>query len=125
MLLDEWERYGTHDVRIGSGIYGGIAYVGGLRTEAEQATLAGVGLSNAFDAAHAPHVHGGALDVWPIGFVPNRSFADQPEADYEQLMAVFGYFAEQRGFVWGGRWSKPDMPHVELKDWQSLPLQGV
>jgi hypothetical protein len=25
-----------------------------------------------------------------------------------------GLIAESLGFVWGGRWSKPDYPHVEL-----------
>lgn len=27
---------------------------------------------------------------------------------------IFGEIAENEGLVWGGRWHKPDMPHVEV-----------
>jgi hypothetical protein len=32
------------------------------------------------------------------------------EADYQQV----GKIAESCDLVWGGRWSTPDLPHVEL-----------
>jgi hypothetical protein len=117
-LLDAWEREGTHIVVIGGG---GSWPSGGLRVdESSQAAAAAAGLSSAATLATTPHGRGAALDVWPEGFNPHRSFEEQP--GMRELMVVFGEWAEAKGFAWGGRWAKPDMPHVELRDWRSLPF---
>lgn len=34
------------------------------------------------------------------------------EADWQE----FGRIAEECGLVWGGRWKKPDRPHVQMKE---------
>jgi hypothetical protein len=117
-LLDAWEREGTHTVVVG----GGDDWPsGGVRTDAlGQASAAAAGLSNAITLAQTPHGRGAALDIWPDGFDPRRSFDAQP--GMRELMAVFGQWAEAKGFAWGGRWTKPDMPHVEIRDWRSLPF---
>lgn len=33
---------------------------------------------------------------------------------YEGPWALWGLAAEEVGLVWGGRWARPDRPHVEL-----------
>lgn len=117
-LLDAWEREGTHVVVIG----GGEDWPpGGLRTDAlGQAAAAAVGLSGAMTLQQTPHGRGAALDVWPEGFNPRQSFEAQP--GMRELMVVFGEWAERKGYAWGGRWTKQDFPHVELRDWRSLPF---
>lgn len=129
-LLDAWELEGWFPVTIAHGTYGPITYVGGLRSSAsQQASTAGAGLSRASTLASTPHGRGAALDVWPVGFDPTKPFSAQP--NMQQLMQAFGEFAERRGLVWGGRWVnfKPagaevagDWPHVEVKNWRSLPF---
>lgn len=115
-LLDAWAREGTHNVVVAD--YPGP---GGLRTdEAEQQELHADGLSGAASLIDTPHGRGAALDVHPEGFDPHRGFGSQ--ADAELRLRAFGEFAERYGFVWGGRWSKPDMPHVELPNWRALPF---
>lgn len=122
-LLDDWEREGTHDVMIPSWPWGG------LRTsEADQAKLAGDGFSAANTLEKTPHGRGGGLDVWPVEFEKhvNGTWAAVPE-HVKQQFRDFGAFAEARGFVWGGRWSSAtypngDQPHVELRNWRSLPF---
>jgi hypothetical protein len=122
-LLDEWERLGTHVVRIAGGTFGGHAYVGGVRDLEQQLSDFHAGLSKADSADKAPHMHGGALDVWPKDFVPNRSFEQQPVPDdYVAKFRAFADFAIARGFEAGFYWPNPDMPHVQTKDWRALPL---
>ena len=124
-LLDDWNANGTHPVRIGDN--------GGLRTDSLiQQAIAASGLSKATNLATTAHGRGAALDVWPVGFNPNASFASQPAM--MALMQVFGEFAEARGYKWGGRWQikftpeqkaglapPGDWPHVEMPDWVALP----
>lgn len=121
-LLDQWESEGSHVVEIAGGP--NWPHPGGLRSsELGQAATAAMGLSKAVTLQETPHGRGAALDVWPRGFRPDRSYAaaDQlPGA--RELMATFGAFARSRGLVWGGLWSTPDDPHVELCNWRSLPF---
>lgn len=121
-LLDEWERDGTHVVEIAGGP--NWSPPGGLRTNpAEQSAAAAGGLSNASTLASTPHGRGAALDVWPYGFNPHRSYdaADQlPDA--HALMMTFADFAAARGFVVGRDFKTPDDPHVELANWVALPF---
>jgi hypothetical protein len=133
-LLTEWDKGGSHVVL--------VAPDGGVRSAAVQDAkfqagrardAAGVWriveprnvLTNA-DAAHAPHVRGGALDIYPEGFDPRPSW-DKTPPDIKDKFRVFGEFAEARGFTWGGRWlvampPNGDQPHVEVKGWTNLPL---
>lgn len=130
-LLDAWEAQGLHDVI--------IAPYGGLRSSSEdQAELAALGMSAASNLSTTPHGRAAALDVWPVSFlacVPQSWGGTRSTwASWEQVpdpvkleFAVFGHFAEARGFVWGGRWRSStypngDQPHVEIKNWRSLPF---
>ncbi len=117
-LLEDWNRFGLHDVVIA----GGEGWPnGGLRTDVlEQHKAFVAGLTKARTLADTPHGRGAALDVWPRGFNPHRGFDTQP--DMPDLFRVFGQFAEDRGFVWGGDWASfQDLPHVEIADWRHLP----
>ncbi len=128
-LLTAWDSTGTHTVTVApAGTDWPIP--GGLRLEVEgQAQAAALGLSNATTLRDTPHGRGAALDVWPDGFNPRRGFDVQPSM--KQLFQVFGEWAELQAvrvgsaefsFTWGGRFSKPDMPHVEIYGWRSLPF---
>lgn len=116
--LDAWEAQGEFDIV--------VADEGGLRTdEAEQEKLFASGLSRAANLASTAHGRGAALDLYPDGFDPHRSWAEQPLG--EQMVKGYFYamatFFESRGLVWGGRWKGfPDWPHFEVPDWQSLPF---
>jgi hypothetical protein len=124
-LLDAWTREGTWNIVIG----GGSGFPnGGLRTQEEVDAANAAGNSRATDVSQTPHGRGAALDVWPEGFSPFLSFADQP--DMQDMMQQFGEWAESHGMVWGGRFrgvygSDPsitgDWPHVELPQWVALP----
>jgi hypothetical protein len=128
-LLSEWDRVGSHVVVVAPG---GTdwPYPGGVRTdEAGQAAAAGAGLSGASKLRDTPHGRAAALDVWPDGFVPSRGFDTQP--GMELLFRIFGEWAERQtvrigsdsyNFTWGGRFSKPDLPHVEIFGWRTLPF---
>lgn len=118
-LLDEWEREGTFVVQIAGGP--DWPYPGGVRTdEATQQAAAAAGLSAATSLAQTPHGRAAALDVWPDGFNPHLTFDAQP--GQLQLMQTFGAWAESKGFTWGGRFSTPDYPHVEIVNWRNLPF---
>ena len=53
------------------------------------------------------HVDGNAVDC---AFVVNG----KPSWDESLPWLAYGEHAEARGLVWGGRWHRPDKPHVEL-----------
>lgn len=53
------------------------------------------------------HLKGKAVDC---AFLVNG----KPSWDESLPWKVYGQHAEARGLVWGGRWEKPDKPHVEL-----------
>lgn len=130
-LLDIWATTGAHDVL--------IAPDGGLRTdEAVQAGKAASGQSNATSLRQTPHGRGGAVDVWPVSFLPYVpkqnggtgarwvAWEHLPQQVRDEFHA-FGDFAERHGFRWGGRFRgakfpNGDQPHVELEDWQRLPF---
>lgn len=128
-LLGAWNSSGPHRVVI-SPADTDWSPTGGVRTdEASQAAAAGAGLSNASALRDTPHGRAAALDVWPEGFNPHRGFDAQP--GMLPLFNVFGEWAESQRvvfggalfeFSWGGRWSKPDRPHVEIRGWQQLPF---
>lgn len=130
-LLEDWDRTGAHRVV--------VALNGGLRSSADtQAELAAAGMSNATTLQVTPHGRGGAIDVWPLSFLPHVPVSSGGTAlrwsSWEQLpqgvkddFRVFGEWAEARGFKWGGRWRSAkfpngDQPHIELANWSSLPF---
>lgn len=126
-FLDLWEERGPFDVRIGQlpGFPGGA-----LRTASDaagQAAACTANLSDACDLASTPHGRGAALDLWPegVGFNPYLPW-DQWTPEVRAAFQTIGEFAEAAGLTWGGRWRSNtfphgDQPHVELKNWRSLP----
>lgn len=114
-LLDDWEQDGEFDILVAEN--GGVR--AGPEAEATQEKFFATGLSKARSLKETPHGRCCALDCHPVGFRPNRSFADQP--GMRELFVAWGRFAEKRGFVWGGRFKSfggdGDMPHVEIQYW--------
>jgi hypothetical protein len=97
---------------------------GGLRTsEQEQQDLFARGVTKASTLAQTPHGRGGALDLAPYRKGPGGLYA--PDYSQPDDFTAIGEAAEALGLSWGGRWSDPDLPHVEVPDWRSLPLGGV
>lgn len=91
-----------------------------LRTEDRQAFLYGFGrdyddgrgiVTNANTALFSWHGFGLACDVVEKDATP----WDAPATFWEAL----GNAAEANGLVWGGRWHKPDRPHVQ---WARCPV---
>lgn len=137
-LMREWERDGTHAVRIFEGDR--ALPSGAVRfDDASQAAAAAAGLSKARDVnatAHGPKWRA-ALDVHPVGFNPWRSFSEQP--GMFDLVKAFVAWAERQVYVApDGREyrfkSGKDFPigpapdgvtgdwvHVEILGWRSLP----
>lgn len=130
-LLDAWEKDGTHEVC--------VAVNGGLRSDpALQAALSAGGMSVATTLKRTPHGRGGALDVYPVSFLPFVPVAnggtakrwaawDELPQQVREEFRTFGVFAEKHGYKWGGRWIghdylNGDQPHTELLDWQMLPF---
>lgn len=100
----------------------------GIRTADEQNALYARGrtapgpvVTNA-DAQHAPHCHGGAVDVAPL---VNGDVPWNPSDPGYDLWPKIGEHAMIRGFTWGGCWKTiKDMPHVEVPDWRDLPVHS-
>lgn len=119
-LCFDWSHNGTHAVQVGSGEFGGISWYGAVRTPRIQDYLAMWGLSKA-TGDNGPHVRAGAVDWWPVGFVPNRSFAEQ-KFGFEDMAKSQADFARSRGFIVGYDWQSPDVFHVEVADWEQRPV---
>lgn len=116
-LIDGWKTHpNTFDIKI----------VGGMRNdEAEVARLYAIGMSNAKNLSQTPHGRGGAIDIHPVEFNPRIPWPDQPTAIKNKFL-IFGMYAEGAGYEWGGRWRGSkfpygDQPHVERKDWRTMP----
>lgn len=112
-LLEWWDAHGPWPVV--------IPEHGGLRTsEAEQAELYARGVTHARTLAATPHGHAGALDLAPYRRQAGGLYA--PDFSRPADFSAIGLAAEALGLVWGGRWTDPDLPHVEVPDWRSLPM---
>lgn len=128
--LDDWDENGPHVIRVAGGTYSGHRYAGGGRDMQQQRDDFNAKLSKANPVDEkdstlvAPHMHWGALDLWPENFVPNRSFEEQPvKEDYvAKFRAQADFFRERHGLTAGFYWASPDMPHVEVPDWRRLPV---
>jgi hypothetical protein len=64
-----------------------------------------------------PHGRGAALDFALLDPSGRATWAPEYVAKYEAV----GHHAEQLGLEWGGRFPKPDRPHVQLAHWRTLP----
>lgn len=91
-----------------------------LRTAERQRFLYGFGrdyddgrgrVTNARSALYSWHGYGLAIDVVEKDGTP----WDAPESFWFAL----GLAAERHGLVWGGRWKRPDRPHVQ---WGGCPV---
>lgn len=128
-LLNDWDREGWFDVTVAPPMRlpSGRLLSGGLRTDdAAQAEAARVGLSKATNLHITPHGRGAAIDVYPVGFNPYSDFSTQPEM--AGLMAQFASWASQksyRGFTFYPGINFGDYPHIEIKEWRSLPDPGA
>lgn len=116
-LLDAWEQEGTFPVV--------ITPHGGQRTsEEQQAELFAQRVTAAKTLAQTPH---GKAPSCALDWAPYRRNADglyAPDYSDEVSFAELGAFAESRGLEWGGRWRRPDMPHVQVPGWQDYPTVG-
>lgn len=90
-----------------------LEVVQGLRTfEYQQAlyeqgrTRKGPVVTNA-KPGRSLHNYGLAVDLCPLS-------AGKPDWDDARAFAALGAEAQKLGLEWGGTWSKPDRPHVEL-----------
>lgn len=118
-LLDEWEHEGPFQIRVG--VDGGLRVDEGL-----QRKLFASGVTKARTLSETPHGHGGALDLHPMSFPDGTAREELTQQMIDDFSAI-GDFVEARGFTWGGRWKTTfppygDMPHVEMKNWFSLPM---
>jgi peptidoglycan L-alanyl-D-glutamate endopeptidase CwlK len=85
------------------------------RSPAEQTALytSGQGVTNA-PALMSYHNYGLAGDVVPKAYLSMKDW--NPSGPLWQKLGAIG---ESLGLSWGGRWSKPDLPHFEAK-WAPL-----
>jgi D-alanyl-D-alanine carboxypeptidase len=111
---------------------------GGVRKDAaRQAVFYAQKTSNAATLADTPHGRAGAIDICPYGptpltrkgstvFVLGPQYPENlPPHLQAECVAKFrriGAIAKRLGFVWGGDWARPDMPHIEVPDWRLLPF---
>jgi len=94
---------------------------GGKRVdETLQARLYAEGNSKARTLRDTPHGRGAAVDAYAM---PDGATA----VDWNDTAGfrAWGLYAEGIGFTWGGRWTSfPDLAHVEIADWRTLPFPG-
>lgn len=92
-----------------------VAITSGRRTFEEQAALYAQGRTTPGPiVTYAPpgtslHELGRALDVAPLDHLARPHWPSDLA-----LWRAFGEAGEASGLRWGGRWSKPDLPHFEL-----------
>lgn len=76
---------------------------------AQGRTMAGHVVTHARGGS-SPHNYGLAADLTRDGRLDRKGL--QPDWDAESY-AILGEEAERVGLVWGGRWVRPDRPHVQ------------
>lgn len=89
-------------------------------------------VTNAKTLFDTPHGRGKAADAYPAILDPTGTFVvgiKSNDKDPQTLLqfAQYGALAEAHGLEWGGRWAKPDRPHVQCKNWRdpSPPPNGA
>ena len=88
-------------------------------------------ITNVSSLEHAPH----AERMTPAGlygcagdaqfFLPDGTLAEGRSQQEQSVYRWYGELAEAQGLVWGGRFSKRDLAHVELRLWRSYPLPNA
>lgn len=122
--LQEWLDLADRDLPFD------LVITAGVRTASEQERLYAQGrtapgpIVTHAQPEQSAHCHGGAVDVAPLaaGGIPWK-----PTDPGWDLWAKLGEHAMMHGLTWGGchvgGWAHfVDMPHVEVPDWQELPL---
>ncbi len=61
-----------------------------------------------------PDGFGHAVDCTFVVDLDSDGDMDDPTWDEDRPWALYGEVAEAHGLSWGGRWKRPDRPHVEL-----------
>jgi peptidoglycan L-alanyl-D-glutamate endopeptidase CwlK len=99
--------------------------VQGLRTEEEQARLYAQGrtapgpiVTLAATAEATAHGRGAAVDLAILDSAGRPSWDIWTLPLYEAV----GLLAEAAGLEWGGRFTRPDRPHLQLAGWRELPF---
>jgi hypothetical protein len=119
-MLDQWKIHGSFDITVAED--GGYRF--GPAAERVQEHFFSVGMSKARTLEDTPHGRRCAVDCHPVGFVPSKSFAEQPFFGMREKFKEWGLFVELCGFVWGGRFGgfgrDGDMPHAEIPHWRTL-----
>jgi RHS repeat-associated protein len=100
-----------------------IADQGGYRSFAEQARLRAnyeaTGQNQANRPGESAHNYGAAFDVDIIkGSRANREIGPRT---YNSLIGRLGALGEGQGLIWGGRFTKPDLPHFQYR---GIPVDG-
>jgi len=93
-----------------------------LRTLEEQAALYAQGRSRPgkivtwAKPGSSAHNYGLAFDIVPVRL--GKPVWGTKGADLT-LWQRCGFIGESLGLEWGGRWTKPDMPHFQIPNWRS------
>lgn len=103
--------------------HGGYRY--GPIDEAKQEELFRTKQSKAKSLKQTPHGRRAAVDLWPKGFNPNRSFEHPSNVGMLERFKYWGAFVDKHGPALGIRWGGHfngfgqygDMPHCEMSDW--------
>ena len=123
-LIDEWKTAKqTFPIQIDDGLRKGV------EAELAQKSYFAKGMSKAKTLRETPHGRGAAIDIRPVSFTPameRLAWPDVPEKVKTEFY-IFGLFAENRGFKWGGRWRNATFPygdqrHIEIVGWERIPF---
>ncbi len=90
----------------------------------------GLTVTNAKTLHDTPHGRKCAADAYPAILNKARTrvigiYNDDREPKVHLLFNAYGMIAEDNGLVWGGRWRRKDLPHVEVPDWRKLSMPNV
>ena len=89
-----------------------IMIVDTLRTQAEHE----INLANGTSwTSHSKHLDGLAIDVCPFELYDLRGPDKLQWNSDDPVWKIIGEIGEKLGLTWGGRWTKKDMGHFELK----------
>lgn len=122
-LLQLWKLHGTHDIEIPT--IGGYRF--GPIDEANQEELFRTKLSRARTLRETPHGRRCAIDAYPLGFNPHRSFEDSSNAGMLGRFLLWVDFVDKYGPALGLRSGRHfsgfgpygDIPHVEIIGWDT------
>ncbi len=87
----------------------------------------GLTVTNAKTLSDTPHGRKAAADAYPAVLNNARDkviaiYNDDRDPKVHLKFHAYGLIAEDHGLVWGGRWRRKDLPHLEVPDWRKLPI---